>query len=183
MNTALFTSFPEVLAGLFVGLFFGFFLQKAHVTRFSTIVGQLILKDFTVMKVIMTAIACGSLGLYLLKLFFPEIELIISSTTLLAAALGGGIFGIGMAILGYCPGTCVGALAEKTKDARFGILGMILGAALYAEIYPWIHNTLKPACLITKVTLPEYFQLSPWLFIALCGSVVAVFILCDKKRK
>lgn len=173
----------ELIAGLCVGILFGFLLQKANVTRFSTIVGQLILKNFTVMKVIMTAIAVGSIGLYSLKYFFPDTELMISSTTLLAAAIGGGIFGIGMAVLGYCPGTCVGALAEKGKDAWFGVLGMICGAGIYAEVFAWIKQNIKPDDQINKMTLAEYFGVTPWLFIALSCLVVAFFVAADKFKK
>lgn len=173
MNTSIFTSPTELIGGLLAGILFGFFLQKANVTRFSTIVGQLILKDFTVMKVILTAIAAGSLGLYSLKYFFLSNELIISSTTLFAALAGGGVFGIGMAILGYCPGTCIGALAEKSRDAWFGLLGMVCGAGIYAETFSWINVNVKPANQINKMTLAQHFGISPWiLIISLCLIVV-----------
>lgn len=165
MNTFLFASFSELLGGLLVGIVFGFLLQKAHVTRFSTIVGQLLLKDLTVMRVILTAIAVGSFGLYFLKMVFFDVELEISSTTLLAASVGGGIFGIGMAALGYCPGTCVAALAEKDRNARYGILGMLVGAGIYAEAYSWITLHFKPTSHFNKETLAEYFEISPWIFI------------------
>jgi len=183
MNTALFASPFEIFAGLLVGILFGFLLQKATVTRFATIVGQLILKDFTVMKVILTAIASGSLGLYLIKHLFSDVALVISTTTLLASFIGGGLFGIGMAILGYCPGTCVGALGEKSRDAIFGLLGMILGAGLYAQAFGWIKSHLKPDHEINQQTLAHYFNLSPWLFIALACVGVWVLIRLEKPRK
>jgi len=183
MNTHLFSSPTEIFVGLIIGIFFGFFLQKASVTRFSTIVDQLLLRNFTVMKVIMTAIAVGSFGLYALKYYFFDAELIISSTTLLAAAVGGGIFGIGMAVLGYCPGTCVGALAEKAKDAWFGIIGMVFGAGIYAEIFIWIKQNIKPDEQINKTTLDQYFGISPWVFIFMSCLVVAGFVFADIFRR
>lgn len=183
MNTIIFSSPFEAIAGLFVGIAFGFLLQKAHVTRFATIAGQLILKDFTVMKVILTAIAAGSLGLYFLKSLFVDVSAVISTTTLAAAFAGGGIFGIGMAILGYCPGTCVGALAEKDKNARFGLIGMIVGAGLYAEVFSWISAHLKPASEINKATLPDYFGVSPWIFIAAVCVLTLLFVFNDYRQK
>jgi uncharacterized protein len=183
MNTTLFSSSHEMFAGLIIGILFGFFLQKANVTRSLTIVGQLLLKDFTVMKVIMTAIAVGSLGLYTFQYYLQNVEFIISSTTLAAALIGGGIFGIGMAILGYCPGTCVGALAEKCRNAGIGFVGMIIGAGLYAEVYPWIARYIKPARLINKMTIPQYFELSPWMFIGGICFVVLTWIFVDNFRK
>ena len=183
MNTHLFATPTEVIAGLIVGLFFGFLLQRAGVTRFSTIVGQLLLKDFTVMKVIMTAIAFGSLGLYTIKSIFLDVDPVISTTTLFAALTGGGIFGVGMAVLGFCPGTCVGALAEKAKDAWFGLAGMILGAGLYAEIFPWVTQQFKPASEINKTTLAHYFNVSPWIFIGSACLVVAFLVFTDNRAK
>lgn len=183
MNTSLFSSLIETFAGLGVGIIFGFLLQKARVTHFSTIIGQLVLRDFTVMKVILTAIAVGSLGLYFLKELFLDVNLVINSTTLLAAFAGGGIFGIGMAILGYCPGTCVGALAEKDKVARFGFIGMIIGAGLYAEAYSWITQYIKPASQINKTTLADYFGISPWIFIGAICLMVVLFAAYDFFQK
>lgn len=179
-----FLSFPiEIIAGLMIGVMFGFILNKANVTRFSTIVQQLLLKDFTVMKVIMTAIATGSLLLYFLKDQFHYSAFIITPTTLTTALLGGGIFGIGMAVLGFCPGTCVGALSTRAKDAWFGVVGMILGAGLYAEVFPWIEQSIKPREELSKITLPEYFEISPWFFIGGAVLCVLCFIFFDTAQK
>ena len=183
MNTTLFSSPAEMMAGLFVGLIFGFLLNKAHVTRFSTIVGQLMLKDFTVMKVILTAIATGSLFLYAFKGYVFDVPLSISATTLVAAFVGGNIFGVGMAVLGFCPGTCVGALTLRAKDAWLGILGMIVGAGFYAEMFPWIRQTIKPEHEFSKITLSEHFGITPWFFIGGVVMVVVGLIFLDKYRK
>lgn len=177
-----FFSLKELFSGLLVGALFGFFLRKGNVTRSSTIINQLRLKDFTVMKVIMTAIATGSFWLFLLKGSFTTIDIkpIISSTTLLAALVGGGIFGLGMAMLGYCPGTCVGALAEKDKSAWFGLVGMIAGSAIYAEIFPKIQH-FKPLKDINKSTLYEFFAISPWLIVGATFLVIITMLLIDLK--
>jgi hypothetical protein len=181
--TKLFAPAFSLLSGLTVGILFGFLLRKAHVTRFNVIVGQLILKDFTVMKVILTAIAFGSFGIYLILFFFPEQELIINSTTLLAAFSGGGIFGIGMAILGFCPGTGVAALADGAKEMWFGLLGMIAGAALYSELALYITPTLKPLEKLTTQTLPQYLALTPWTVIACVFIAILVLFKFDKQHR
>jgi hypothetical protein len=38
-----------------------------------------------------------------------------------------------MAILGYCPGTGVAAIGDGSRDAITGVIGMVVGAALFAE--------------------------------------------------
>jgi uncharacterized membrane protein YedE/YeeE len=174
METSLFAPWGELLSGLVTGIFFGFLLRKAYVTRFNVIVGQLLLKDFTVMNVMMTAVAVGGVGIYSLIYLIPTLELTISATTLFSALVGGAIFGIGMAIMGYCPGTGVAAIADGAKDMWFGLLGMVVGAGIYAEVFPWIQKTIKPPNDITTTTLPEYFEVSPWVFIVPLLVMVAI---------
>ncbi len=171
MQTTLFTSWTEILSGLVAGIIFGFLLRKAHVTRFSVIVKQLLLQDFTVMKVIMTCVISGATGIALLRYFQPSLQLDIGATTFFATIVGGGIFGIGMAVTGYCPGTAIGALADGAKEMKFGILGMVTGAAIYAECFEWIQENLKPAHDLVKTTLPEYFGVSS-------VAIIGVLLLC-----
>ncbi|MHC5001987.1 MAG: YeeE/YedE thiosulfate transporter family protein, partial [Planctomycetota bacterium] len=104
---------PTSLAlGAATGLVFGFLLQKGGVTRFQVIVGQFLLKDFTVLKVMLTAIVVGAIGIYGMRAAGMDVPLHVKGTALLANVLGGLIFGVGMAILGYCPGTALAAIGD-----------------------------------------------------------------------
>ena len=58
----------QLLLGLAIGFCFGFLLQKGGVTRYDVIMGQLLLQDWTVVKVILTAILTGMIGIYLLRI-------------------------------------------------------------------------------------------------------------------
>lgn len=180
MEIMLFAPCTTLLSGLSVGFAFGFLLRKAYVTRFDTIVNQLLLRDFTVMKVIMTTIAFGSVGIYTLHALHPEYEFMISNTTLLSAAIGGALFGIGMATMGYCPGTGIGALADGARDMWFGLLGMIAGAAMYAEVVPWIIAYIKPVADMNTITLPELLGISPWIFIAAIFCMLGGLFMWDR---
>lgn len=181
MEIPIFSGWSDLFTGLFAGVVFGFLLQKGSVTRFSTIVNQLLLHDFTVMKVMLTAIAVGGSMIYGLQYLGSDVELNISSTTLFSSLFGGAVFGVGMVVMGYCPGTGVAALADGAKDMWFGFIGMIVGAALYAELFPLIQNTLKPASQLVKTTLPEYFGVSPWVFLILVWSAVVILVFLDRK--
>ncbi len=165
MQIALFSSWQEVISGLLAGTAFGFLLRRGHLTRFSVIVNQLRLQDFTVMKVMMTALISSATAFMLLHYLEPHLALQISSTTLFGAALGGAVFGIGMALLGYCPGTAIGSLAEGAKDVWAGIIGMVVGAGLYAECYTRIQETIKPDAELTTITLDQYMSVEPWVVI------------------
>ena len=65
----------------------------------------------TILKFMLTAIFVGCVGIYLLK-DLGLVNLSIKSTVLGATIIGGLIFGIGWGLLGYCPGTSMGAVGE-----------------------------------------------------------------------
>ena len=142
-------------------------------TRFQTIVGQFLLKDFTMLKVMVTAIVVGGAGIYGLRAMGVEVALHVKSAVLAMNIVGGLIFGVGMAALGYCPGTGVAALGDGSRHAIPGVLGMIAGAAVYAEIPPWFGRTLGGGDL-GKITFMSETGLAPWWFIA--GIVVAAIV-------
>jgi len=183
-ETAFFASPKLLLLGAITGFVFGFLLQKAHVSRFDVIVNQFLLKDFTVVKVILSAVVVGGVGIYLFQSLGLIEGLHIKSATLLANAIGGGIFALGMVLLGYCPGTGVAALGDGAKDAGYGVLGMLFGSALYAESHDFFSTTILRVGDLGKVTLPTLTGLSPWYLIGLLVvAVLAVFVLIERFQK
>jgi uncharacterized protein len=172
-----------LLAGLATGVVFGLLLQRGGVTRYEVIVGQFLLKDFTVLKMMLTAIVTGAVGIWgmiQLGIMTPD-GLHIKATALLANGLGGVIFGVGMAVLGYCPGTGVAALGDGSRHAWPGLLGMIFGAGLYAETYPYLQNTVLKVGDLGKVTFADVTGLSPWWFVLGLAVISAVvFYLLER---
>ena len=121
-----------LLAGA-LGLGFGFFLQKGGVAKYHVLVGVLLLEDLTVIKVMLTAIVVGAVGVHLLQRTGraePQIE----PTRLMANVAGGLIFGIGFGLNGYCPGTQAAAVGQGNFDALAGATGMVAGSWLFAEL-------------------------------------------------
>jgi uncharacterized membrane protein YedE/YeeE len=166
-----------IIGGLLTGLVFGFLLQKAHVTRYGVILGQFLFKDFTVLKVMLTAIVTGSIGVYAMYDLGMIQHLHIKTAALAAVALGGTIFGVGMALLGNCPGTGVAALGEGSRHAGVGVLGMVVGAGLYAETMPYFKDSLLKAADYGKVTFETISGISHWVFIGVLVMVtVAVCV-------
>ena len=173
-ETSFFASPLVLVYGALTGLVFGFLLQKAHVTRADTIIGQFLLRDFTVLKVMLTAVVVGGLGVYaMLSLGWIE-GLHVKGAQLVANAVGGAIFGVGMAVLGYCPGTGVAALGDGSRDAVPGVLGMPAGAALYAEAHPWMQAHVLGLADLGKETFVTATGLSPFVFLASIALVGAV---------
>lgn len=112
-------------------------------------------KDFTILKVMLSAILVGMVGIY----FFLGIglgKLSIKTTLLGANIIGGLIFGLGWGMLGYCPGTAVGATGEGRLDAFWGgVLGMLVGAGIFAEVYTFIKDNLLKWGDLGKLTIPK----------------------------
>src|SRR5690554_1164375 len=109
--------------GLIAGILFGFLLQRARVIRYDKQVGALLLKDLTIVKFMFTAILVGMVGIYLLA-DLGMIKVAGRSLILGGTLIGGGLFGAGWALIGYCPGTGWAALGEGRIDALFGLLGV-----------------------------------------------------------
>jgi len=171
----------ELRFGLVTGMVFGVLLQRAQVIRYDKQLAALRFKDFTILKFMMSAIIVGMIGTYFL---YDQglVKLSIKPTILGGTITGGVLFGVGWALLGYCPGTSVGALGEGRTDALWGILGAVAGAALYAEMYPYLQDTLLKMHDYGKITLPQLLGVNHWIVIAGVSVVFLLsFVLMEKK--
>src|SRR4030066_1703298 len=151
-----------LLYGLSTGIIFGFLFQKARVIRYDKQLGALRLMDMTIIKFMLSTILVAMVGTYLLK-DLGLVKLSIKPTILGGVILGGLIFGIGWGFLGYCPGTSAGALGEGGYDATWGILGMLAGAALFAEAYPDLKQTVWTWGDLGKITFPQELGVNHWI--------------------
>lgn len=175
----------KLIFGLITGFVLGFTIQKAKVVRYDVLVGQLRLKDFTMLKLMLTAVVVGMVGIYLFK-DVGLLKLSIKSTSLVANILGGLIFGIGFALLGYCPSTGVGAIGEGRTDAFWGgVLGMLVGAALYAEVYHHLKGNLLEWGSYGKITIPSVLGIGfpyHWIIIAVFCAGIILFLRSLESR-
>jgi uncharacterized membrane protein YedE/YeeE len=91
----------NLIIALVLGIFFGFSLNKAGLTKYHKIVNVFRLTDMAVLQFMMTALVVAMAGLYGLRTLglieFPNIP----STYIVGNIIGGLIFGIGMALTGY----------------------------------------------------------------------------------
>ncbi len=171
----------EQVLGLVTGVLFGFLLQKGRVLRYDKQLGALLLKDMTILKFMLSSILVGMVGIALLS-DAGIITLSHKAMNVGAVVLGGALFGAGWAVMGFCPGTSVGALGEGRWHAIFAVLGMIAGAALYAELYPFFKSTVLAWKNFGKIGLPEVTGLSPWVVIALFWvGTISLFLWFEKK--
>ncbi|MDA3924698.1 MAG: YeeE/YedE thiosulfate transporter family protein [Kiritimatiellae bacterium] len=171
----------ELILGAATGVIFGFLLQKAEVLRFEKQVGFLLLRDVTILKFMLSAILVGAIGIYACH-DLGLIELKIKVTTLAPLVTGGVLFGVGWAIAGYCPGTSLGAIGEGRIHAIWVVLGMLTGAALYAEVYPHLSRKFMKLYDYGKITVPDITGLNHWIVIAILGGIILfMFFLFERK--
>jgi uncharacterized membrane protein YedE/YeeE len=171
----------ELLTGAVTGILFGFLMQKAQVIRYDRQLAALRLKDMTIVKFMLTTVMVAMVGIYLL-FDLGLIKLSIKPFILGGNVLGGLIFGVGWGIIGYCPATAMGALGEGRYDSAFGLLGMLLGAGLYAEWYPIMKGSVLTWGDFGKITLPAVLGINHWIVIVvLIAAFFSLFRWFEKK--
>ena len=170
----------QLALGLLFGLAFGFLLQKGGVAKYHVLIGVLLLEDFTVIKVMLTAIAVGMIGVFGLNAL-GLVKLHVKPTRYAANILGGLMFGIGFALLAYCPGTGAAALGQGNYDALAGISGLIAGSYFYAESSGLLDRTFLKWGDRGKLMLPELVGVSPAVFILVfVPLLVAVLVVVER---
>jgi uncharacterized protein len=164
---------PKLMAGVFFGLAFGFLLQKGGVGKFNVLIGQLLLQDFTVAKVMLTAIVVGMVGVTALH-HFGKVNLHLTPTRIGANVMGGLLFGAGFALLGYCPGTAAAALGQGSWDALFGMTGLVAGSWIFAELSGWTKRTVEKWGDLGKVLLPDLLHIPRGVFVVILAGLLTV---------
>jgi len=90
--------------------------------------------------------------------------------------LGGLVFGVGFAVLGYCPGTMAVATGEGRLDALFGgAVGVLVGAYLFAQAYPRLKKLFSIGYIGDK-TLWQLLKVNPWVVVLPMCLFILVFL-------
>jgi hypothetical protein len=154
----------NLASALCLGVLFGFFLERAGLGNPHTLTGVFYLTDFAVPKTMFTAIVVAATGLCVLTdLNVLDMDRVwIIPAFLWPQLAGGALFGIGYLVSGYCPGTAVAGLASGRLDALLAMIGVGLGALLFAAVYPGIESFYLTGNL-GKMTLPGLTGLNKWV--------------------
>jgi uncharacterized membrane protein YedE/YeeE len=149
----------KLLLGLFLGAAFGAILQLSGASSHTKIIGTLRLKDFTIMKLIMTAIGVGLIGVHALDALGVA-HMKVKDLYLPGIVVAGLIFGVGFAITGYCPGTALAAAAEGKPDAWMTIVGGLFGGLTFAFLWPNLESSLASLGGFGPVTIHGSFGIN-----------------------
>ncbi len=180
--------YMEIPVLIIFGALFGYFLEASGLGSPKKLNAQFVLKDWSVFKVMFTAIVVAAAGLLILG---SEMLWLIDSSTFnipttffWAMLIGGALLGIGLNVGGYCPGTSVVGFFSGRIDALFFIIGIIIGVLLFAILFEYIEPLYLAAQGPESQTLSELIDLPAWtIVIILFILAVAGFILGNRFEK
>jgi uncharacterized membrane protein YedE/YeeE len=135
-----------------------------------------------VLKFMMTALVVTMLGVYPLRMLglieFPTVP----STYIVGNLVGGLIFGIGMALAGFCPGTMAAGAGEGKLDYIVpGLLGFLTGAALFGLTYDKVFPPISKLLNIGSTVIPDLWNVNAILVVFVFALMALVlFYLIDR---
>jgi hypothetical protein len=158
------------------GFFFGFFLELSGLGSPRKLNAQFTFKDWSVFKVMFVAIVVAAVGLWLFDILgwvqFDALK--VQTTFFWAMTVGGALLGAGLAVGGYCPGTSVVGFFSGRLDALFFMLGMVIGAWIFAAGFDSLQGLYLAAKGVNGETLSTLMGLPTWLILLFLSSIALI---------
>jgi len=170
----------DVISGLVLGAAFGFVLENAGFGSPCKLTAQFRLTDWSVFKVMFTAIVFTSVGLMIAQwlgvVSFDNV--FVPPAFIGAAAIGGALVGAGFAVGGYCPGTSMVALVSGRMDALVFLLGLMVGTLVFAGAFDSLESLTTALEFSGGDTVPDALGVSSlWINIAMIAAAIAIFVI------
>ncbi|KAL4903980.1 hypothetical protein BDW74DRAFT_31352 [Aspergillus multicolor] len=176
----------DLLPSTITGALFGAALTLSGVYLPTTIISQMQLQDFHMLKVFLTASSASAL---VISFYERSIQRSLARRPSSSIGwlgrydgniIGGGLVGAGMTLTGACPGTVLVQVGTGISSGRYALLGGLLGGLLYAGVARSLGRKHGSACTATTkqadTTLPEKLGISPRAaavaFQAMCVSFI-----------
>ncbi len=131
-------SWGEPVMVTFIGMLFGFVLERAGFGSAKKLTAQFYLSDMSVLKVMFTAIITAMLLIYwTVGLGVMDFERLWMNPTYLGSGIVGGLlFGVGFVTGGYCPGTALVAMGTLKIDGLMFVVGSLVGILAFGYTVP-----------------------------------------------
>ncbi len=181
----LFNDEVSLIVAVFIGMGFGFFLERAGFGNARKLAAQFYFTDMTVLKVMFTAIVTAMVGVYFLSVFgILDLSLVYINPTYLAPQIVGGlILGIGFVVGGYCPGTACVSASTGRYDGWAYVAGLFAGILFFGEVFHLVEKFYASSSL-GKVTLPQLLHLPYGLMVFLvCVMAIGAFAAAEWGEK
>jgi len=175
----------SLLAALGIGFGFGWLLQRAGLARYDRVVNVFRFRDLTVLQLLLSALVVGAIGVRAAIALGLTPTVPVPATYWFGNFAGGLLFGAGMALSGFCPGTIAAGIGEGRLDYLIpGSLGLVAGAwlfgAIYSRLFPLLNRGVHAA-----TTLPQWWGVDPWLIIVLLAELagLACYLAAGRRRR
>jgi uncharacterized membrane protein YedE/YeeE len=175
-----------IVIGLAMGLLFGLALEKSRVMEPGFLIGQFQMSNFTMIKVMLTAIATGLIILAVLN-GMGFVKLSVKTALVGNMVVGGLLLGIGIVLAGACPGTALAQLGAGYKDTWAVIAGGLAGAFTYGFFQKPIDSALNWSGIglgdLGKVTLADFIPGGfPTLAVIFAALIVVSLVALERWR-
>jgi len=169
---------------LVIGFFFGFFLERAGFSSAMKLTAQFYFRDFSVLKVMFTAIIVAMVGIGYFSMigWLDMSQVYVPPAFIWPQLVGGLLLGAGFIVGGYCPGTSVVAAATGKLDALFFIAGIFIGIFLFGISEPAFAGFNSSGSL-GPLTLPLWLNLNTGIMIfAIVLVAIGAFWAAEKSE-
>jgi uncharacterized membrane protein YedE/YeeE len=141
-KNALITPEANMFFAVVMGFAFGFVLERTGFTRSQYIADTFYFKNLAVPKIMgVTVVTATTWFIIFAWMGWIDLSALFTPKTYVWPYLFGGmLFGLGMVMSGYCPGTAVAGLGTGKSDALIFLLGLFGGAFLYFLLYPMVQD-------------------------------------------
>lgn len=179
----------SILSGLFVGLLFGFVLERGYFCQYSGLADALMLKNYRIVKATIWAILI-TMVLFHLMSTMGVISLNPKPLFWGANIVGGVIFGLGVVLVGGCAGGTTFKIGTGLISYLLAGIGIAIGGFITAEGFLSPYKTfLQKSTIIMAgkkaVTLDSIFGVNHWIIVSLLviGFVLILYSLRDKNKQ
>ncbi|XP_063957573.1 thiosulfate transporter TsuA-like [Lytechinus pictus] len=148
--------------------------------------GQMLFQNFVMLKMFLSAIVASIVWFSILSLLpftaskfqsaRNNLGCRMNSKGMAAAAIGGAMLGIGMALSGACPGAVLIEVGAGVQHAGMTFIGCLVGAVLYGITEESVNNMIRPSEQITVKKLDEHVGV-PYIIFALPVALVIMLAL------
>ena len=172
----------SLFAPVLIGMAFGWILQRSGLSRYDRIVNLYRLRDFTVLEFLGSALITAMVGIRIIDSTESVGLVPIPPTYVIGNLSGGLIFGVGMALSGFCPGTVAAGAGEGRLDYLVpGLLGLYTGALGYGLLYERIMPVIARRAEV--LTLPRVLDAEPWLVVVVLAELLGLTLYLLKRRR
>ena len=172
----------DAIVAVGIGIAFGFALERAGLGNARKLSAQFLLRDFTVVKVMFTAVVTAMLGVYWLgRLGIVDGSFLYVPDTYLGPQTAGGVlFGAGFALAGLCPGTSCVSAATGRGDGLATAAGLFAGVLVTGLSFAPLQSFYESGGL-GALTLPAVFALPPGVVVFLVTAMaLSVFLIARR---